>query len=306
MTGILVTPRSLSRGHPALDALTARGFTLVMPSPGAIPDEATLIASLPGCVGWLAGVEPVSEAVIEAADRLRVISRNGTGVDNLPLPALERRQIRLFRAEGSNARGVAELALCLTFAGLRHIVRTHEGMRAGQWPRHLGREIAGARVAVIGLGAIGAIYARMCLDLGANVAGFDPFAPPDRVHHSGFVRIDADRAIAGADIVSLHAPMPGDGLPLITAERIAALAPGATIVNTARAGLVDQMAVLDALDRGQLAAYATDVFDTEPPAPSPLTAHPGVILTSHIGGFTDASVERSTVRAVEKIGRAHV
>ncbi len=301
MTAILVTPRSLSRGHPALDVLTSRGFRLVMPAPGAVPDEPTLIAALPGCVGWLAGVEPVSEAVIDAADRLRVISRNGTGIDNLPLPALERRQIRLFRAEGTNARGVAELALGLTFAGLRQIVPTHEGMRAGRWPRYLGREIAGARVAVVGLGAIGSTYARMCLDLGARVSGHDPMAPADRLIHPAFARSTLDAALSGADVVSLHAPMPDDGLPLLTASQIAALAPGAVVVNTARAGLVDEPALLTALESGQISTYATDVFDTEPPAPSALTAHPRVILTSHIGGFTDASVERSTIRAVENL-----
>jgi len=301
MNTILVTPRSLSRGHPALEALTQSGFKLVMPAPGEIPDEETLIAALPGCVGWLAGVEPVSEAVIDAADRLRVISRNGTGVDNLPLGALDRRQIRLFRAEGMNARGVAELALCLTFAGLRHIVRTHEGMRAGNWPRRLGREISGASVAVVGLGAIGSNYARMCLDLGARVVGFDPFAPDDRLIHPGFARASLDDALAGAEVISLHASMPEDGRPLLTEGRIGLIARDAVVVNTARAGLVDETAALGALQTGRIGTYALDVFEVEPPTPSPLTAHPGVILTSHIGGYTDASVERSTIRAVENL-----
>jgi phosphoglycerate dehydrogenase-like enzyme len=124
VSAILVTPRALSRGHPLLGALTDRGHRLVMPAPGATPDEATLIAALPGCVGWIAGVEPVSEAVIAAADALRVISRNGTGVDNLPLAVLAQRGIRVMRAEGANARGVAELALALTLCGLRRIVST--------------------------------------------------------------------------------------------------------------------------------------------------------------------------------------
>lgn len=299
---ILITPRSLSKGgHPALSVLTERGYDLVMPAPGEIPDETVLLQAVPDCVGWLAGVEPVSEAVIGAARRLRVISRNGTGVDNLPLPALEARQIRVFRAEGTNARGVAELALALTLAGLRRIVWTHEGMRRGAWPRSLGREIAGARVAVIGLGAIGKAYARMCLDLGAEVAGFDPFAAEGVIGGAGFMRTGLDAALAGADVVSLHAPMPADGKALLTAARIAALADGAVVVNTARAGLVDPEAVQVALASGRIACYATDVFETEPPALSPLLAHPGVVMTSHIGGFTDASVERSTIRAVENL-----
>lgn len=299
---ILITPRSLSKGgHPALAALTERGYDLVMPAPGEIPDETALLRAVPDCVGWLAGVEPVSEAVIGAARRLRVISRNGTGVDNLPLPVLEARQIRVFRAEGTNARGVAELALALTLAGLRRIVWTHEGMRRGEWPRSLGREIAGARVAVVGLGAIGTAYARMCLDLGAEVAGFDPYAAEGVLEGAGFRRTGLDAALAGADVVSLHAPMPADGQPLLTEARIAGLARGAVVVNTARAGLVDAGAVQAALGSGRIGCYATDVFETEPPAPSPLLAHPGVVMTSHIGGFTDASVERSTIRAVENL-----
>lgn len=299
---ILITPRSLSKGgHPALAALTDRGYDLVMPAPGEIPDETALLRAVPDCVGWLAGVEPVSEMVIGAARRLRVISRNGTGIDNLPLPALEARQIRVFRAEGTNARGVAELALALTLAGLRRIVWTHEGMRRGAWPRSLGREIAGARIAVVGLGAIGTAYARMCLDLGAEVAGFDPYAAEDVVTGKGFTRTGLDAALSGADVVSLHAPMPADGQPLLTAVRIAGLAQGAVVVNTARAGLVDPAAVQSALESGRIACYATDVFETEPPAPSPLLAHPGVVMTSHIGGFTDASVERCTIRAVENL-----
>jgi phosphoglycerate dehydrogenase-like enzyme len=299
---ILITPRSLSKnGHPALAALTERGYALVMPAPGETPDEDTLLAAVPDCVGWLAGVEPVSETVIAAAQSLRVISRNGTGVDNLPMHALEKRQIRVFRAEGTNARGVAELALGLTFAGLRHIVWTHEGMRVGVWPRSLGREIAGAKVGVIGLGAIGAAYAEMCKDLGAQVAGYDPFAPADRIAGPSFSRATLEAAIAGMQVVSLHAPMPDDGKPLLTADRLESLAQGAVVINTARAGLVDPEAMLNALNRGQVACYATDVFDTEPPAPSPLLSHPRVVLTSHIGGFTDASVERSTLRAVENL-----
>ncbi|MFN7268238.1 MAG: NAD(P)-dependent oxidoreductase [Cereibacter sp.] len=299
---ILITPRSLSKGgHPALSVLQDRGYDLVMPAPGMIPDERALLGAVPDCLGWLAGVEPVSEAVIDAARRLRVISRNGTGVDNLPLQVLKARQIRVFRAEGANAQGVAELALALSLAGLRRIVWTHEGMRRGDWPRSLGREIAGARIAVVGLGAVGTAYARMCLDLGARVAGHDPHAPEGLFPDRGFVRTTLDAALAGADVVSLHAPMPADGRPLLTAARISALAQGAVVVNTARAGLVDATAVRAALGSGRIACYATDVFETEPPASSPLLDHPGVVMTSHIGGFTDASVERSTIRAVENL-----
>ncbi|MCB1357491.1 MAG: hypothetical protein KDK53_13675 [Maritimibacter sp.] len=302
MGRILITPRSLSRGgHPALKPLVDAGFDLVFPTPGETPGEAELIAAVPGCDGWLAGVEPVSEAVIAAADRLRVISRNGTGVDNLPVAAVEARQIAIKRAEGTNARGVAELALALTLAGLRDIVQTHSGIAAGGWPRRIGRELLGAEVAVVGLGAIGASFAEFALALGAKVRGVDPVAPVDRVVHPAFRRCDLAGALDGAEIVSLHAPLPEDGRALLGPAEIATLARGAIVVNTARAGLVDQGAMLSALDAGHVAAYATDVFESEPPAPAPLLAHPRVILTSHIGGFTVESVDRTTKRAVDNL-----
>lgn len=302
MNGILVTPRSLSKGgHPALAPLVEAGFSLVMPTPGETPDEEALITALPGCVGWLAGVEPVSERVLDAADRLRVISRNGTGIDNLPLRAMEARAIELRRADGTNARGVAELALALTLAGLRDIVWTHEGMRGGAWPRRIGREIADSTIGVIGFGAIGSIFAKLCLDLGASVIAYDPFANADRLVHPRLRRGTLEEALSPVDAVSLHAPLSDSGLPTLTRERLQAMAPGTVIVNTARAGHVDETAMFEALENGSVSCYATDVFETEPPVMSRLVSHPRVVLTSHIGGFTSASVERSTVRAVENL-----
>lgn len=299
---ILVTPRSLSSGiHPGLMPLVESGFELVFAAPGATPSEADLLAAIPGCVGWLAGVEPVSADVIAAADRLRVISRNGTGVDNLPVDLIAARQIKLCRAEGTNARGVAELALALALTAMRQIVPTHQALASGKWARWLGREMDGARVAVVGLGAIGAQFAGFALALGADVAGYDPFAPADRVQHPCFSRKSLAETLEAADLVSLHAPQPADGQPLLDAGALASLAPGAVVVNTARAGLVDADAMLAALESGQVGCYATDVFETEPPAPSPLLRHPRVLLTSHIGGYTAESVERTTAAAVDNM-----
>jgi D-3-phosphoglycerate dehydrogenase / 2-oxoglutarate reductase len=288
MTGVLVTP-------------TIRGFQFVVPARGAIPDQATLSAALHGCIGWLARLEPVSLAMIDAADRLHVINRNGTGIDNPPLSVLEQRQIRLFRAKGTNARGVAELALCLTFAGLRHIVRKHEGMRTGNWVRRLGRKIAVAKNAVVGLGAVGATYARMCLDLVARVLGFDPFAPDERLDHPGFARTTLDHALVGSEVVSLRIPMPEDGRPLLTAEQLSLLAPDAVVLHTAMPCLIDEATALAAPDSGPIRTPALDVFDVAPPVRSTLTAHQAVILTSHTGGYADASVDRCTIRAVENL-----
>ena len=295
---ILITPRSLSSGgHPALARLEAAGFALRCPAPGQTPSEEQLAAALPGCVGWLAGVEPVGPRALAAADRLRVISRNGTGVDNLPLQALAARGIAVRVTPGANARGVAELALTLALAGLRHVVATHEGIRAGRWPRLKGQEIAGAKVAVVGLGAVGSAAAELFCALGAEVWGVDPEAPGPAL--PAFRRASLEGALAGAAAVSLHCPL--GARPLLGARELASLARGATLVNTARAGLVEEAALRAALESGQLGCYATDVFDVEPPAPSALTAHPAVVMTSHVGGLTGASVDRAATMAVDNL-----
>ncbi|MEM1288138.1 MAG: NAD(P)-dependent oxidoreductase [Pseudomonadota bacterium] len=302
MGRVLVTPRSLSKdGHPALADLEEAGYTLVMAAPGKTPSEADLIAALPGCEGWLAGVEPVSERALETADRLRIISRNGTGVDNLPLGTLRKRQIKVTRTVGTNSRSVAELALAFIMAGLRQVVWTHTEMVDGAWPRRMGREISGATIGIVGLGGIGSELAKMCLALGANVRAHDPFAPQDRLVQESFARVSLEDALAPVDAVSLHMPMHDDGSPVITADVLSLFAPQTVLVNTARAGLVDEAALLTALGTNQVAAYLVDVFDIEPPPPSLLLEHPKVVRTSHIGGFTTAAVDRTTELAVRNL-----
>lgn len=302
MNKILVTPRSLTRsGHPAFGRLKDAGYEVIMCTPGTTPDETELKALLPECVGWLAGVEPVTPEVIDAAARLRVISRNGTGVDNLPLAYLEQKGICLKKAAGTNARGVAELALGLMLAGLRHIVSTSNGVKEGFWPRVRGLEINGRTVGLVGCGAIGGILANLCVGVGARVLAYDPY-PQEKICESpAFAWENRDTVLKNTDILSLHCPLPADGSPILGQEEMMALRDGAIVVNTARAGLVNELAMLAALESGKVSVFATDVFETEPPALSPLHNHPNTILTSHIGAFTVESVERSVNAAVDNL-----
>ncbi|MBN9071653.1 MAG: oxidoreductase [Rhizobiales bacterium] len=302
MARILITPRSLtSDPPPELRPLRNAGHELVFSTPGRTPDEAELLRLVPGVEGWLAGVEPVSPAVIAAADRLKVISRNGTGVDSLPLAEAKARGIRIERALAANATGVAELAIGLALAACRSLPDVSRGVRDGQWPRLKGREIEGATVGIVGLGAIGRKVAGVMAALGARVLGTDPFRPDLGALAGQVAYADLPEVIEHAEILSLHCPMPADGRPVLDATALGTMRRGAIIVNTARAGLIDDAALAAALDEGRVSAYATDVFATEPPAPGGLAAHPRVIATSHIGGLTDASVRRATEIAVANL-----
>ncbi len=303
---ILVTPRSLTRhGDPALRRLEDAGFELVYSTPGEIPSEAELLELLPGCVGWIAGIEPVSADVLRAAfPTLRVISRNGTGVDNLPLATASELGITIHRADGANARGVAELAITLMLASLRHIPAQNAALKHGQWHRRLGAEIGNKVVGVVGCGAVGRLVVRAALGLGARVVGYDP-APDDAFRPDGpFSFSTLDDLLDQAGVISLHCPASADGRPLFDAERLARLKPGVHLVNTARAGLIDETALLAALNSGQIAGYATDVFTVEPPEPSALLTHERVIATPHIGGFTSESIGNATIAAVDNLVRA--
>ncbi len=299
---ILVTPRSLTaEPHPHIESLRNSGFEIVYSTAGKTPDEDELVRLVSDVSGWLAGVEPVSPRVIEAARSLKAISRNGVGTDNLPVELLTERGIKVLIAEGANSLGVAELAIGLIFSALRSIPQADTGIKAGGWPRQRGIEIRGRTVGVIGCGAIGREVARMLVAVGAKVMGYDPLKPDLGLPADKFSFAEVDDIIAQADIVTLHCPAPRDGSTLISRERLATAKPGLILVNTARAKLVDDQAIIDALNSGQLSNYATDVFEQEPPLSLDLASHPAVIATSHIGGFTAESVDRATKIAADNL-----
>ena len=305
MSRILVTPRSLTRTpDPALKALERDGHELVFSQAGETPGEAALLALVPGCVGWLAGVEPISPRVLEAAAGLRAISRNGTGADNIPLDVADRLGIKVMRAGGANARGVAELAFGLALSALRHVPEQCAALKAGVWRRRTGLEMEGRVFGLIGCGAIGRLVARFALAFDAKVRVYDPF--PDAGFQPGgnFTWAALSALLEQAEIVSLHCPMPANGRPVLDAAAIARLPHGCHVVNTARAGLVDEVAMLAALKREQVRVYATDVFAVEPPVPSNLLRHDRVIATPHVGGLTAESVRRATIAAVDNLRQA--
>lgn len=301
MSRILITPRSLTEApHPALRRLQAAGYEPVCSAPGVTPSEQELIRLVRGCVGWIAGVEPVSAAVIDAATALRVISRNGVGVDNLPLALLRARGIDVLVATGANANGVAELTIGLILAGLRRIAQTDAAIKGGGWPRHLGAELRGRTIGIVGCGAIGRQVLRIVAAFGARVLAHDLQRPELSALPPHFRWVELPELFEQSDIVTLHCPPPV-GRPLIDRQALAQFRTGALLVNTARAALVDEPAVVDALESGRLATYAADVFSQEPPASTALATHPRVIATSHMGGYTRESVYRAADMAVDNL-----
>jgi phosphoglycerate dehydrogenase-like enzyme len=284
-----------------LEKIRKAGFDILFPSPGAQPTEAQLLAAIPGAIGYLAGVERISASVLGQASKLRVISRNGTGVDNIDLAAAKARGIEIRRAEGANARGVAELAFGQLLAALRNLPASDASLKAGGWSRRKGRELEGKTLGIVGCGKIGKLVARFALAFDMDVIAYDLFPDTKFKPSERFRFASLDELVAKADFLSLHCPPAPDGKPVLGAAEIAAMKRGAVVVNTARQGLVDEAAMLAALDKGRIAAYALDAFDKEPPEDRAIIANPNVIATPHIGGFTEESIDRATEVAVDNL-----
>lgn len=299
---ILVTPRSLTRDiHPALRRLQDAGYELVLPSPGQQPGEEELLRLLPGCVGYLAGVEEISARVLEAAPGLRVISRNGVGVDNIDLAVAQRLNIAVRKAIGANARGVAELALAHMLSLARWVPHGDKAIKAGGWERRKGMELIGKTLGLLGCGHIGRLVAKLALAFEMKVLAFDVMPDPAFAPSPDFHYASLDEVFEQADMISLHCPALPNGRPLIDATALARMKPGVFLINTARADLIDRAALIEALRSGRVAGVAVDVFETEPPESDSLVGSDRVIATPHIGGFTGESVDRAVHVAVDNL-----
>ncbi len=253
---IAVTPRSLSEaGHPSLERLESAGFELVYPAAGRTPTTAELEASLPGCVGYLAGVEPITADLLQRCTSLRVITRNGVGVDNIDLDAAGRLGIQVLPALGANSQGVAELAIAFALAAARMLPWSDARLKAERWERSKGAELCGRTFGVVGVGQIGRRVATMAAGLGMRVLGQDSYPDAHWDSPSGFGWASFEELLANSDVVSLHAPA-GDR-PLIGATELVTMRAGSILINTARARLVDQGSVLAALDRDSCARTAS-------------------------------------------------
>ena len=300
---ILITPRSLTLEPDAsLQLLEKEGYELVFTRAGELPDEKELSGHVPHCVGWLAGVEPIRRHILERAPRLKAISRNGSGIDNIDLEAAKELNVKVLRSAGANARGVAELTVALVFNLARHIRYSDTAVRHGDWKRKKGMELKGRTIGLIGCGSIGLQVAEICLGLGMKVLAYDVYPSHRFSKNPSFRYVDMDFLLKNVEVISLHCPPASK--PVLDANALEKMQQGGIIINTARSSLIDHDALLQCLNSGQISGFATDVYDQEPPQPHLLFQHVNVITTAHIGGYTKESATRAARQAVENLIKA--
>ena len=245
----------------------------------------------------------VRGALLDACKRARVIGRLGVGLDNIDVPACEARGMKVIPATGANALAVAEYVIATAMMLRRASYLSTADVVAGKWPRNAlsaGRETAGSTLGLIGYGYIGQMTGALARGLGMKVVAFDPALPEGHaVWNGAATRVDLATLITTADVISLHVPLVDATRNMFNAERIAAMQPGAILINTARGGIIDEAALATALKRGHLGGAAIDVFATEPlPASQVFAGCPNLVLTPHIAGVSfEANVRVSSMIA---------
>jgi (S)-sulfolactate dehydrogenase len=245
--------------------------------------------------------------LLAAMTRCKVVGRLGVGLDNIDVSACEARGMQVIPATGANALSVAEYVITSAMLLLRGAYQSTGAVAAGQWPRAAlsnGRETAGKTLGLIGFGSIGQLTAQLARALGMEVMAFDAMMASDHPAFAanGVKAVSLDALIAGAEVISLHVPLVDSTRNLFDARRIAAMKRGAVLVNSARGGIVDEVALAAALKSGQLGGAAIDVFTSEPvPASAHFEACPNLLLTPHIAGVSSESNERVSFMIADKV-----
>jgi glyoxylate reductase len=234
----------------------------------------------------------VDEELLEACGpELRVVANFAVGYDNVDLSACAKRGVVVTNTPDVLTNATAELALTLTLAAARRLSEAERQLRAGEWrgwdpAAHLGPELAGSTVGVVGMGRIGSRYAELVAGFGADLLYASPSAKPEVERRLGAVRAELRDLLPRADVVSLHLPATPQTHHLIDADALALMRPGAVLVNTARGALVDSLALAAALRAGRLGAAGLDVYEGEPAVPAELLEAPRTVLAPHIGSAT--------------------
>ena len=245
----------------------------------------------------------VDAEVLAAARRLRVVARAGVGLDNVDVKAATQAGVMVVNAPQSNIVSAAELAVGLLLAAARNIAPANAALRQGEWKRskYSGIELYEKTAGIVGLGRIGALVAQRLSAFGMKVIAYDPFVAAGRAAQMGVRLVALDELLRTSDVVSVHLPKTADTVGIIGAEQLATAKPSLILVNAARGGIVDEVALHAALKEGRIAAAGLDVYATEPCTDSPLFELENVVATPHLGASTDEAQEKAGVSVARSV-----
>lgn len=245
----------------------------------------------------------VTADVFATGTKLKVVGRAGVGVDNIDLAAANQHGVRVVNTPRATTQAVAEHCLALILALARLIPAADAGMKSGLWLKNdlMGSEVSGKTLGVLGMGNIGSTITQLASSIGMHVLGYDPLIPVDEIRKRGATPASLPDLYSQADFITLHVPLSAETRGMINGHSLAAMKRGVRLVCAARGGIIDETALLGALESGQVIGAALDVFAKEPPGISALVTHPRVIATPHIGAQTLEAQARAARDIAEEV-----
>ncbi|MCP3978379.1 MAG: phosphoglycerate dehydrogenase [bacterium] len=292
------------------DAVSDEGIELLRSTPGFEVDVKTGMkpAELQQVIGdydalVVRSATKVTADTLAEPGRMRAIGRAGTGVDNIDLDAATKAGVVVMNTPGGNSVAAAELTMAHLLALSRNVSQANSELREGRWERkkYMGVEVSGKTLGIVGLGRIGREVARTARGLRMEVVGYDPFVSADMARDYGIEAMSLEEVVERADFLTLHLPRTDETRHIIDAAMLDRMKPGVRLINCARGGLIDEAALLEALEAGKIAGAALDVFESEPPADLRLVQHPHVVATPHLGASTREAQVRVGTEIAEKI-----
>ena len=289
---ILVTPRSFGKTDPyAFDILRNAGLEVIVNDTGGILDRERLAELLSDCDGVVLGVDPLDASVLAKAARLKAVAKYGVGVDNIDLGECEKRGIKVSITVGANSDAVADYAFALMMAAARRVIEIDAKCRRKDWSKTNGLDIYGKTLGLLGFGAIGKCMAArakgFCMRVLAHKRSWS-----SADEEAGVEKASPEEIYALADFISIHLPLTEGTRGMISREQLSAMKPGAVLINTARGGIVDENALLEALKNKTIHGAGIDAFEEEPPGNPAWYELDNVVMGSHTAASTNGATEK--------------
>jgi D-3-phosphoglycerate dehydrogenase len=299
---ILITPRSFaSSSDKAIKMLTARGYEIQRNNTDRPYQKEEMLNLIRGIDGMIIGIDELSAEIIEKANKLKVISKYGTGLDNIDLPMATKKKIIVTNTPQANIDAVADLAFGLILSLARRIPEADRKTKNGKWEKIIGKSVWKKTLGVIGLGKIGRQVVKRARGFQMNILGFDLIKDKKFAQRYGIKYVSLGKLLQKSDYITIHIPLNDATRGIISYKELEKIKKDAFLINTSRGGIVDEQALYQALRNNQLKGAALDVYSNEPPVESPLKELDNVIMTPHIGAYTEEAIENMGMQAAQNL-----
>ena len=299
---ILITPRSFaSFSDKSLKMFTERGYEIKRNNTGRPYEKEEMLKLIRDIDGIIIGIDELSAEIIEEADALKVISKYGIGLDNIDINMATNKKIIVTSTPTANVDAVADLAFGLILSLARRIPEADKKTKSGKWEKIIGKSVWEKTLGVIGLGKISRQVVKRAIGFEMNILAFDIVKDKKFVQKYGIKYVNLEKLLRKSDYITIHIPLNDATRGMISYEELEKMKKNAFLINTSRGGIVDEEALYDALRNNKLRGAALDVYNNEPLRESPLKELDNVIMTPHIGAYTEEAIENMSIQAAQNL-----